>query len=576
MSDDASVRALPPAGVDSIRARHLARREAAAGNAAVAVEVVDDATGEAVRGSLLPRVFTPPLIVGAPGPCGCGCALTTDTSYGFDLYDFSVEIGWPLDPWQRWLAIHQGELLPDGRPRFRFVLVLVARQNGKTIFGRVLTLYWMLVEQVPMIVGTNTSRDTAKSSWRAVIDFVTSDPALRSRFGKPRETIGEEAFPVRACASRCEIEHQHQLPSVYRFAAPNRRAGRSFTVHRGLLDELREHQDWDTHDALINAMNAVDDAQAVAITNQGDLLSIVLDSFRTSAIEYIETGAGDPRLFLAEWSAPSGSDPTDPRAIAAANPGLGDRVKLDNVIGQAIRAKANGGDQLARFKTEVLCMRVPLLDPAIDPDQYRACGVGRADFPDLAAHRRSVAAVLDVAKDATHATLSVAAVVDDVVYGEIVQAWQGPDCTKRVRAELPGLLEKIRPRSFGWFPDGPAAVITADLRKRRGVRVVPRGTRAEEIRGEVAPVCMGFADLIKTQGYRHARDPLATAHVERTQKLHRGDVWTFTRAGTEPVDATYAMAGAAHLARIVPRPRALSVAPGPAADGETATGDPGF
>jgi hypothetical protein len=87
-----------------------------------------------VRGSTLPRIATPPLVAGPPGPCGCGCALTPATSYGFDVIEFAEYIGRPLDPWQRYLVIHAGEL-EKGRgqegekPRFRQVLVLVSRQR---------------------------------------------------------------------------------------------------------------------------------------------------------------------------------------------------------------------------------------------------------------------------------------------------------------------------------------------------------------------------------------------------------------------------------------------------------------
>lgn len=543
MSEDAPVRALPN-DLDALRARHLARR--AAGAEHLETTAVDDATGEVIKGSILPRVFTPPLR-----------ELTPDTSYGYDLIEFAKTIGWPLLPYQEWLAIHMGELLPDGRPRFRTVLVLIARQNGKTTLVRILTLFWMLVQMAEQIIGTSTGRDTAKHSWRQVIEFAQNNEAIRNRFGKPRETIGEEDFFTRACTSTCTVEHEHRVRSSYRFAAPNGRAGRSYTVDRAILDELREHDTFDVYNALVKAMTAVADAQAVAITNQGDMSAVVLDSLRTSALEFIDTGQGDPRLFLAEWSAPSGSDPTDPEAIAQANPALGwlPGFLLDSIMGDAIRAKKKGGTELTGYLTETLCMRVPMLDPAIDPDSYRACGMDRAAFPNFADHRRDVAVVLDVAPEATHATLHASVVIDGMVYGEPIKAWQGDDCTRRVRAELPALLEQIRPGVFGWFPDGPAAVIAADLRKRRGVRIVPRGTRVEEIRGELPPVCMGFADLVKTNGYRHARDPLMKAHIERTEKLKRGDVWTFTRNGTEPVDATYAAAGSAHLARVRPRGR---------------------
>jgi hypothetical protein len=552
-----STTSLPPRGLDALRARHLARSQGAA--AVATVEAVDDQTGETIRGSLLPRIYTPPLIDGPPGPCGCGCALTPDTSYGFDLVEFADAIGWPLDPWQRWNAIHMGELMPDGRPRFRMVLILVARQNGKTVLCRILTLYWMLVQRVPLIIGTNTSRETAKASWREVIEFALETDATRTEFGSRRqavrETLGEESFRTSGCHERCRTDHEHRPRSVFQFAAPNRRAGRSKTVHRAILDELREHQDWETYKALIKAMTAVPDAQAVAITNQGDALSVVLDSLRTSALEFIETGRGDSRLFLSEYSAPSGSDVTDARAIAQANPDLGNRIRIESIMGEAIRAKANGGEELTGYKTETLCMRVALLDPAIDPDSWKACGVDRADAVDLAQHRRNVALCLDVAQDGTHATLVAAAHLDGITHLDVQRTWHGKDWSARLRAELPDLVAKIKPRVLAWFPQGPGAALAADLRKRKGARAwPPRGVRLQEITGDVPAVCMGFADRVATHAVRHPRDKMLTAHVERTQKLKRGDVWSFTRAGSEPVDATYAAAGADHVARTMPPP----------------------
>jgi hypothetical protein len=48
--------------------------------------------------------------------------------------DFAEEIlGFELIPWQRWLLIHAMELRGDGRFRFRTILILVARQNGKAL-----------------------------------------------------------------------------------------------------------------------------------------------------------------------------------------------------------------------------------------------------------------------------------------------------------------------------------------------------------------------------------------------------------------------------------------------------------
>lgn len=67
----------------------------------------------------LPRLFTAPLVTGPPGPCGCGCALTPDTSDGFDVAAWAADVlHAPLRGWQRWLLIHGLELAAGGRPRF--------------------------------------------------------------------------------------------------------------------------------------------------------------------------------------------------------------------------------------------------------------------------------------------------------------------------------------------------------------------------------------------------------------------------------------------------------------------------
>lgn len=480
-----------------------------------------------IYGSTTPRVWTPPLV-----------ELTPATSFGYDVIDFARDVlGEPLDAWQEWLVIHLGELLPDGRPRFRKVLVIVARQNGKTHLSRVLILYWLFVERVRLVLGTSTDRNEAKRAWMTLLEIIQEHPHLGGELGTVRHVIGGELMRT---VDRAE----------YRFAANNKSAGRGATVHRWLCDELRQHTSWDAYNAASHAQNAVPDAQTVFITNMGDDTSIVLDAVRDSATEYIETGVGDPRLGLFEYSAPPGGDPTDVRNLAMSNPNLGYRVDVDSLIGDAIRAKRKGGLELASFRTEVLCQRVHAMDAPIDPDAWSALGTSTP--VDLSEHRSTVALCLDVALDGSHATLAAAAVIDGTVRVEIVKAWDGFGCTKRVRAELPGIVARVKPRTIGWFPAGPAAVLAADMTEKRREGWPPRRTTIQEMRADLTAVCMGFADLVSAGEIAHPGDPLLDAHVGQAAKLPRGDGWVFTRRGSGPVDAAYAAAGAVHLARTLP------------------------
>lgn len=484
-------------------------------------------------GSTTPRLWTPPLR-----------ELTPDTSWGFDFNDFCEHVlGEPNDPWQEWLSIHVGELLEDGRPRFRTVLILIARQQGKTTWARKLVLFWLFVVQVGMVLGTSTDRQYAKASWQAVCDMAEANEYLAAEMpaNPVRKTIGEEMLTT-------------SWDSHYKFAASNKRAGRSLTIDRLLLDELREHNSFDTWNAAVNAMNAIWDAQVVAISNQGDVSAIVLDSLRLPAITYIETGVGDPRLGLFEWSSPQGSEPDDLAALAMACPDLGRRTDPDVLLAAARKAMLAGGEELTGFKTEVMCMRVHLLDPAIDPDLWNAAGT---DEPlDLAKHRDRLALCFDVSLDGSHATLAAAALVDGKVHVEIIEQWDGHGCTQALRRELPAIARRIKPRTIGWFPAGPAASVATDMAKRRGSGEwwPPPRVTVEALTTETDSVCMGLQDLVQVGEIVHPKDEMQTAHIMSASKLRRGDRWVFTRKATGPIDGAYATAGAVHLARLLPAP----------------------
>ena len=488
-------------------------------------------------GSVTPRLATPPLV-----------ELTPETSYGYDVLDFARDVlGEPLDPWEELAVIHLGELLPDGRPRFRVCLILAARQNGKTLIGKTLTAYWLTVEQVPLVLGTSTDRKYAKRAWSAMCATFRNNPYLSDLIGPAsvRLTLGEESLTTTEGAE-------------YIFAANNGNAARSTTLHRWLCDELREHTSWACWSSATNAMNAVPDAQVVVLSNQCDSSGVVLDSLRGAALDYIETGVGDPRIGLLEWSAPDGCDPADPAALSAANPNLGRRVDPDALMGAALRAKAAGGQELSDFRTEVLCQRVRLLDPAIDPDRWDACGT--ATPLDLAEHRDRVVCALDVSLDGSHASLITAALIDGKIHVEVVKAWDGHGCTAALRADLPEIIRRVRPRQLGWYPAGPAAAVAADLADRRVRGWPPRGIEIVEIKAEQTATCMGLAEQVRSGEIRHPRDEMLTAHVSGAQKLYRGDAFCYRRRGNTPIDGAYALAGAVHLARILPPPRPSLVA----------------
>lgn len=473
---------------------------------------------ETVYGSTTPRLWTKPLR-----------KLTPKTSYGYAVIEFARDVlNLPLDPWQEWLVIHAGELLKDGRPRFRQVVACLARQNGKTTLLVVLTLFWLFHEKRQMVLSTSTKLDTAKESWKRAVRITESTPELIQQVPGKRGIKwamgGEELETVDGCR--------------YKIAAANATGGRGLTIFNLVLDELQEHDTWDAYEAAVPATSAVDDAQIFMIATMGREKSVVLQALRTQALE-----GQDERLGLFEWSSPEGMAATDVRALAMANPNLGRRISLDSLMGMAVRAESARGDQLASFLREYHCRYVPLLDPAIDLEKWADCHA-EGGLDDL---RDRVALCLDVSLDELHATLYAAAVDGERVRVDAVAAWEGQNAVREMSVELPGIVERVKPKVLGWFPHGPAASAAAAMAERPGWP--PLGVKLESISGDVTAVCMGFAEQVRSKVVAHSGDPLLDAHVRAAEKLYHGDGWRFTRKGAGQVDAAYAAAGAVHLAR---------------------------
>lgn len=490
-----------------------------------------------VLGSVTPRLATPPLR-----------ELTPDTSFGFDVVDYARDVcGQPLDPWQEFAVIHAGELLPNGLPRFRIVLIIVSRQEGKTELVKVVTSWWLHVDlpghpvsalRSPTVLGTSSKLEYAAESWRNLVTMTYAVPELAEECGPRRRAVREangEQHLVTLHGTR------------YKIAAANEDAGRSLTICRLVLDELRQHHTWECWGAATPTTSSIPDAQIWCLSNAGTDRSVVLNSLRDQAVAAIAEGrTDDTDVCLLEWSAPEGSDPEDVHALAMAKPNLGRRTPVGPLLAAGRRAKAAGGEELAKHMMEHLCIRQRSSNPAVDPTAWANCA--KPAKIDLAGLRARLALVFDLSPDGLHIAVVAAALLDSgTVQVDPVKAWTGPLCTRDFRAEFPALVRKVRPRALGWLPNGPSAAVAADLAERRGWP--PPGVALHPITSEDAAVCMGFADLVLAGQLEHPDSPLMNLHVESAQKLWRGDRWVFARRDQAPVNCAYAAAGAAHIAR---------------------------
>ncbi len=492
-----------------------------------------------VLGRTEPRIFTPPLRKLEPAVIDEeGNVLQPATTYGFGVIDFARDVlGTPLDEWEEFAVIHGGELLPNGKPRFRKLLIIVARQNGKTFLLDVLVKYWLFVEVWPVILGTSNSRGNARKAWEKSWKTALMNPFLRGDL---------DAKPYRSAAG-AEVFYTN-LGSEYYFAAPNGDCGRSMTVDRLVLDELRQQRTWEVWASAYNAMNARPFGQVIAITNQGDDRGIVLDSLRNEAHRFINTGKGDRKLGILEWSAPEGSSALDPEALAYANPNLNRRLDLEDLISEGERCLDAGGEELDKFLTEVLCIRIKAFNGAINPEAWKAGYVAG----DLRTLKERLALFIDVTPGPSGhiALVGAARLADDRIRVETIRAWDGPDASTAMRQSLPGVLKRSGARRLGWMPNSETVKFGPDLRKMRIGGVV-----IEEITSEVAEVCMSFAEQVESGHIVYGDDEeMLTDHVTGAFKKFSGEKWRFSRQGKGDCNAAYAAAGAVYLARTMPGP----------------------
>lgn len=239
-------------------------------------------------GTEQPRIFTQPLR-----------PLTPDTSAGFDCIDFAERVlKVQLYPWQKWLLIHALELLPDGNYRFETVLVLVSRQNGKTLVMMLLALWRMFVDEASLVIGTAQKLDVAKEAWDAALAMALDTPVLRTQIARVDRSHGEEAFSLKTSER-------------YKVSAANRRGGRGLSGDLVLLDELREHQDWGAWGAVTNTTMARLRSMIWCFSNAGDATSVVLRTLRKMALWAQDVHGGDEDRLAQEWQLDVAADDED-------------------------------------------------------------------------------------------------------------------------------------------------------------------------------------------------------------------------------------------------------------------------
>lgn len=350
-----------------------------------------------MKGVTEARVYTPELR-----------PLTPETSLGFAAIEYAETVlEKTLYPWQKWALIHALEIVGDletgWKFRFRTILFLISRQNGKTVLSEVLASFFMNVLCVESIFGTSLSLDKAEEVWEAVINDQEAHPELSADIDRVSRTNGNK---------RLILNGGRQ----YKVGAPTRRAGRGDSNDLVMLDEIREQRDWETWSAAVASTNAKPNGLVVCFSNAGDPDSVVLRQLRSQAIAVIEGGSvtdfgGDVNgstLGLFEWSAPDDAETDDMEALAQANPALGYGYLTERAL---LSNRATFPDN--KFRSECMCQQVETILPNPFPD---GAWEGGLDIHSTIAPESELFFGLDLSQDRRWATIAVCGMRDDGHY----------------------------------------------------------------------------------------------------------------------------------------------------------------
>lgn len=303
---------------------------------------------DVLYGNMVPRIYTPELR-----------PLTPDTSAGFAMIEFAeLLLKWELTPWQKWFLIHAMELDKRNNLRFKRLLLLIARQNGKTFVVKLITIYRMYVEYIELVIGTAQSLAIAEDTWQEVVESIEDSPRLQKEVSQVLNGTGKKQIILK------KMKGSKFTKSRYLCRPATKKGTRSLSAELVLLDELREHNDWDGWGAVTPTTAAKKNSQIIAMSNAGDRFSVVLNTLRKTATgrlgdpdelfaEDEELPGPDDTFGIFEWSAAPHRDIFDPVGYQEANPSMGYTALSE----AELRGDASNGSETV-FRTERLCQKV--------------------------------------------------------------------------------------------------------------------------------------------------------------------------------------------------------------------------
>lgn len=236
-----------------------------------------------------------------------------------------------LDAWQQVIIRKILSLTPEGRRRYREVILGMARKNGKTELTAAICLALLILDEEPggEVIGAAAKRDQA----RLILEAAKRMVWYGSIGGRPLSDF-------------LKVQRDHiyfpETDSIFRVIAAEAQKEHGSNPHAFVVDE--GHAALETsrelYDTLLTAQGTRDNPLGIIITTAGPVPSGPMHDLYKYGKE-IESGLrNDPEFCFIWYEADPGADVDDPRAWEAANPGLEKRDGSGGFVRRAFLEKA--------------------------------------------------------------------------------------------------------------------------------------------------------------------------------------------------------------------------------------------
>ncbi|MBR9698646.1 terminase TerL endonuclease subunit [Bacillus cereus] len=238
-----------------------------------------------------------------------------------------------LELWQKaFLAASFGFVHKiDGTRKYREVLLIVARKNGKSTIASGIGLYLQVADGEPgaEIYAVATKLDQAKLVWLDAKRMVKKSPVLLKRI-KPLVRELNADFN----------------DSTFKPLGSDSETLDGLNVHGAMMDEIHAWKDKNLYDVIVDGTSAREQPMIFMITTAGTIRESVYD-MKYEEAEMLLNGLDDPdgykddRFLPIIYELDKREEWTDQTKWKKANPGLGTIKKMDQLETKVNKAKAN-------------------------------------------------------------------------------------------------------------------------------------------------------------------------------------------------------------------------------------------